>query len=138
MGSIIDILQALLQIIYIIMWPLLFIAGLALDNTLVYGEFINLDGILWTFWKISQNLANFALGGLVLFEVIKYVFLSTNSNLDSVYKVLQGSLIAGIGIQVSWILIAVLIDISTILIVALGGLPLTLMDQFAGGDQPIL
>jgi len=39
----------------------LVVAGNALDNTFVYGEFLNLDAALRQMWNISKNFANFAL-----------------------------------------------------------------------------
>lgn len=138
MVAIMDGLQALLQVIYVILWPLLYIAGIALDNTLVYGEFINLDSVLWRIRTITKNLANFALGWFVIYEILKYLFTGTDSNINNIYKVLRNALIAGIGIQASWFVLAAIIDISTILIVWVGWLPLTLMDTMEIGDKPIL
>lgn len=138
MLTILDGLQAIMQIIYILLWPLMFISGIALDNSLVYGEFINLDSILWSMWNVSKNLANFALGFFVLFEIIKFVFLAQDSDLWGVFKVLQWALIAGIGIQASWFIMWVLIDVSTILIVSLGWLPLSLISNMDIGNEPIL
>jgi hypothetical protein len=67
-------LNALLKIIYVILWPLLALAGLTLDNGMVYGSYINLDAPLWKFWNIMKNFANFALGFLVLWSIIKSIF----------------------------------------------------------------
>lgn len=56
-----DTLEVILKVIYIFMWPLLMLAGLALDNGLVYGSYFQLDSALFTFWNIVKNFANFAL-----------------------------------------------------------------------------
>ena len=56
-----QILDMILKIIYLLLWPLLVIAGLALDNTLVYASIFNLDAPLWKFWNMMKNFANFAL-----------------------------------------------------------------------------
>ncbi|MEI7919042.1 MAG: hypothetical protein WCH65_02235 [bacterium] len=56
-----QILDMILKIIYLILWPLLVLAGLALDNTLVYASIFHLDAPLWKFWNMMKNFANFAL-----------------------------------------------------------------------------
>jgi len=67
-------LNALLKLLYVILWPLLGIAGLTLDNSMVYGSYLNLDAPLWQFWNIMKNFANFALGFLVLRSIIRSIF----------------------------------------------------------------
>jgi len=69
--SLIGILDLVLKVIYILLWPLLVVAGLAMDNTLVYGSFFHLDAPLWKFWNMMKNFANFTLGFIVLFAIIK-------------------------------------------------------------------
>lgn len=69
-----NFLDIILKIIYIFMWPFLMLAGLALDNGLVYGSYFQLDSALFTFWNIIKNFANFALGFLFLWSILKYIF----------------------------------------------------------------
>ena len=47
--------------IYLILRPLLAIAGASLDNSLVYGEIFFLDTMLRRFWQIMRNFVNFAI-----------------------------------------------------------------------------
>ncbi|MBP6085863.1 hypothetical protein KA478_01455 [Patescibacteria group bacterium] len=54
-------LEAFLKVIYVFLWPILWIAGMAMDNSLVYGEIFGLDGALYKFRSIMKNFANFAL-----------------------------------------------------------------------------
>jgi len=54
-------LEAFLKVVYVIMWPLLWLAGQAMDNSLIYGEFLGIDKPLFQFWSIMKNFANFAL-----------------------------------------------------------------------------
>jgi hypothetical protein len=54
-------LEAFLKVVYVILWPLLWIAGWAMDNSLIYGEIFGLDQALFKFWQIMKNFANFAL-----------------------------------------------------------------------------
>jgi hypothetical protein len=51
----------MLKVMYLLLWPLLVIAGLALDNTLVYASIFHLDAPLWKFWNMMKNFANFTL-----------------------------------------------------------------------------
>ena len=69
-----NFLNVIMNAIYIFLWPLLMIAGQALDNNFVYGEFIGLDAPLRTMWNITKNLANFTLGFMVLIQILKNVF----------------------------------------------------------------
>ncbi|HCY21330.1 TPA: hypothetical protein DIC40_05820 [Patescibacteria group bacterium] len=65
-----------LKLIYIVIWPMLFLAGIALDNSMVYGSFFHMDAPLWFFWNMTKNFANFALGFIVLFAILKGIFSS--------------------------------------------------------------
>jgi hypothetical protein len=70
-----QIMDMILKLIYLLLWPLLVLAGLALDNTLVYASIFHLDAPLWKFWNMMKNFANFALGFMVLFAIIKNLFM---------------------------------------------------------------
>ena len=55
-------LGSILNILYIIALPVLIIAGNAMDNSMIYGEFMNLDRALYMLWNLSRTFANFAIG----------------------------------------------------------------------------
>lgn len=137
-----QILNIVLKIIYLLLWPLLVIAGLALDNTLVYASIFHLDAPLWQFWNMMKNFANFALWFMVLFAIIKSIF--TNSwagsakDEKSPLGIIKVTLIAGILIQASWFIVAALVDISTIATYAVGWLPLSVLKGTEIGNQRIL
>jgi len=131
-----NIFQWVLKLIYIILRPLLVVAGNALDNTFVYGEFLNLDAALRQMWNISKNFANFALWFWILFYIFKYIFAFGDGT--EVKDVLWKSLLAGVWIQMSWFLLGAIIDISTIATYALGWLPMTLINQTQLGNHPII
>ena len=57
-----NFLGAILNILYMITLPVLVIAGKAIDNSLVYGEFINLDRPLYMLHQFARTFANFAIG----------------------------------------------------------------------------
>ncbi|MEI7562227.1 MAG: hypothetical protein WCJ39_00435 [bacterium] len=47
------------------------LAGKLMTNERVYGSFMHLDIYLWKIWNIIKNFSNFALMGLLLWEIIK-------------------------------------------------------------------
>lgn len=69
-----DTLEVILKVIYLLLWPFLALAGLALDNGLVYGSYFQLDAALFTFRNIIKNFTNFALGFMFLWSILKYIF----------------------------------------------------------------
>lgn len=131
-----EILEIILKLIYLLMWPLIALAGLALDNGMVYGTYFQLDAALFTFRNIVKNFANFALGFLFLRSILKYIF-NFGSKAQNPMGMITKLLIAGIGIQASWFVMGGLIDLSTVATVGVGGLPLQLLDQQAAGNQPV-
>ncbi|GHV25391.1 hypothetical protein FACS1894176_03760 [Bacteroidia bacterium] len=62
------------KILYILIRPLLVVAGWAMDNGMIYGEFFGFDSALWTIWNLTKNIANFALGFLFLYVLFKNLF----------------------------------------------------------------
>lgn len=137
-----QIFDSILKLLYALLWPVLFIIGLALDNTLVYWSFLHLDASLWSLWNIMKNFANFALWFFVLFAIVRNIFTAPfggSGDKRSPQKIITKTLIAWVLIQMSWFLMAAVIDISTILTYSIGWLPMTLMQKNADyKDVPIL
>jgi len=137
--DLIDILDVLLKIIYILLWPLLVVAWTALDNSLVYWSFLHLDAPLRKFWNIIKNFANFTLGFLVLRAIIQNVFsFGSKSEKRQPQKVIIKTLIAWVLIQASRFLTAAVIDISTIATYAIWWLPLSVLKNTDIWNQKIL
>ena len=134
-------LDSVLKLIYALLWPVLFIAWLALDNTLVYGSFLHLDASLWSLRNIMKNFANFALWFMVLFSIVRNIF-DIQWKFDDKWspkKIIIKTLIAGVLIQMSWFLMAAVIDVSTILTYSIGWLPMTVLENNPNYDNmPIL
>jgi hypothetical protein len=87
-----EALWVILNLIYITTLPLLMIAGKAMDNSMVYGEFINLDKPLYMLRNISRTFANFAIGGVFLYNIIRYIFTPTaDSNPTDVKNIVMKS-----------------------------------------------
>lgn len=126
----------ILNVLYLIIWPLLFIAGYSMDNSMVYWSVFWLDAPLWRFWNLTKNLANFTLGFLVLIEIFKEIFWQK----ADVKGIVTKTLIAWVWVQLSWFVMAALIDISTILTFTVGGIPLSILQEAAPSvaNRPIL
>lgn len=133
----INVIDAVLQIIYMIFYPLIFLAGLAIDNSLIYWEVFHLDVPLWRFRNIVKNLANFTLWFMVLFTILKNVF-SIGEKVWEVKKIVTKTLIAGVLIQASWFLTAAIIDISTVATYGVWALPMSVLKWTKIWDQKIL
>ena len=91
-----------------------------MTNNFVYGAFIHLDIYLWKIRNIIKNLANFALTGLVLYSIIKWLIGKGTLNIK---KIITNTLIAWILIQASRFLMWAVIDVSTIATTAIGAFP---------------
>lgn len=128
-----SVINMISQIVYIFLWPLLVIAWTALDNTLVYGKFLNLDAALWDIRNIMKNIANFALWFVFVFAIVKNLFKSSfwdgNPMKDAV-DVVKKTLISGVLVQMSWFILGTLLDLSTILIYAVWWLPLSMLGSY--------
>jgi len=131
-----ETLNLVLKLIYLLLWPLLIVAGIALDNTLVYASVFHLDAPLWKFWNMMKNFANFALWFMVLFAIIKNLFMPKDEKWP--IDIIKKTLIAGILIQASRFLMAAMVDISTIATYAVGWLPLSVLKNTDIGKQKIL
>ena len=138
----INILDIILKMVYVLLWPLLVLAWWSLDNTLVYGSFFHLDAPLWKFWNMMKNFANFTLWFLVLFAILKSIFSNSGAGSAKDGKtplgIIKQTLIAGVLIQASWFLTSALIDVSTVATYAVGGLPLNVIKNTDVWNQKIL
>ena len=140
-----QLIKTISHVVYIFIWPCLAIAGAALDNSLIYGSFLHLDAALWNIWNIMKNLANFALGFVFVFTIVKNLFVwsfgwSTNDPIQGAKKVIEKTLISWVLVQMSWFIVAALIDLSTILIYAIWWIPLSMLWSYDNeiADVPIM
>ncbi len=122
-----SIVSELLKWIYVLLRPLLYICGIALDNSLVYGSWLHLDASLWTLWNIMKNIANFALWVLVLISIVVNLFSLWKWKKFAPKETIKNTVIAWVLIQMSWFLVAAIIDVSTILTYAIWWLPMTVL-----------
>lgn len=120
---------------YTLVYPMMFLAGKLVDNSLVYWEVFKFDIVLWNLWNIMKNFANYGLGLLFIYYLFRYI-ISPDKNKDKNPKwIIIRSLIAWVWIQASWFLMSVLLDISTIMIYGIWGLPLSILWWAEGGSS---
>lgn len=102
-------------------WVILAIlAGKLMTNDRVYASIIHMDIYLWKIWNIMKNFANFALVGIVLYNIIQNIVGKDKINIKDI---ITKTLVAGILIQASRFLVGALVDISTIATSAVGAFP---------------
>lgn len=115
-------------------WVLLAtLAGKFMTNDMVYGSWLHLDAYLWKLRNICKNFANFGLLGILLRQIIQFVTKKTGN----IQSIVTTSVIAGILIQASWFIMAILLDISTIATAAIASFPTHFIDGNALSKQTI-
>lgn len=131
-------MDALSKIAFTMLWPLVALAWLAMDNTLIYWSFMDLDISLWNVWQIVRSFANYTLWFLFLFWILYWNFTGEtwikNIKLPDLLKKI---LLASVLIQASWFIMMVLIDLSTILTYSIWWLPMSIIREdstFSGDD----
>lgn len=122
------------SVVYVVLYPLLVLAGKLVDNSLVYGSVFNFDAILWNLWNVVRNLANFALGFFFLRSVLKMLWKKDSKYEQEIKGLLLKSLIAWVWIQASWFIMAALIDVSTILTYWVWWLPISTLGNTTWSD----
>jgi hypothetical protein len=108
--------QKFVHLLYLILRPLLIIWWKFLSNEFVYGSSFGIDNVLWKLWQMTRVFANYMIWIILIFSIFIYFFKS-DSNL-SWKKILPRIVISAIVVNMSWFIIAVLIDFSSILTVA--------------------
>lgn len=109
------------------------LAGKFMTNDMVYGSWLHLDAYLWKLRNITKNFANFGLLWFLLRQIIQFITKKTGN----IQKIIINSVVAGILIQASWFIMAVLLDISTIATAAIGWLPSHFVDNDAFSKETI-
>ena len=131
-----NVLETVWKMLYLIVnilsWVWVFFAkwaGEFLTNKWVYGEVIWLDVILWQYRNVVKNMANFGLWFYFIYEIWMWILNKSNSGIDKLKNKLVWLLVAGIWIQASWFMTAVVIDISTITLSAAWAFPSMLVSE---------
>ncbi len=116
------------NIIYIILWPVLVITGMALWNGLVTGNIFGLTESIYKFWLLMRNFAFLTLAAIILYDVVKWLI---NSKIFDVAKNIPKYILAWVLIPFSWYFVVFLVSVSNLLIVWVWELPLNFRDNIA-------
>ncbi len=134
-----NILWSFLNLLYLVTLPVLVIAGKAMDNSMIYWEFINLDKPLYMLRNLSRTFANFAIGWVILRKVVEYIFNFKDNKSPAFLKwLIMKSLGIILGINFSWFAIGALLDLSTLTTYWLWAMPLSILKETNNKDMPIL
>ena len=128
MTSSINLAEQASKFLTLLLWPLVTVAGIAMDNQLVYGSTIGFDTSLRKVRNIAKNIANFALGFIFLFYLFNCL-IKKGGDTKEIVGIVKKILISGILIQASRFITAAAVDISTIATYGVGGIPLSVMDN---------
>ena len=116
-------------IISVLSWIWIVFANLAwkfLTNNWVYGQALKLDALLWQYWNIVKNMANFCLWFYLVYVIFNWLIWQYKWK-ENIFKNLWGMLkrilVAWIWIQASRFLTSVVVDLSTITLSAAWALP---------------
>ena len=100
------------------------VAGIFLTNNWIYGETFWLDVLLWKYWNVMKNIANFWLWFYFVYAIFRWLINQWKEDITKKLKdIILWLLIAWIWIQTSRFLTATVIDASTITLVAAWAFP---------------
>ena len=135
-------METISKVSYVLLWPLVALAWLAMDNSLVYWSFIWFDVSLWKIWQIVRTFANYTLWVLFLVWILIYNFSPTWKVFWSAVKdwkdLIVKTLIASVLIQASWFIMMALVDLSTVLTYTVWSLPTLVINADEKEDSRML
>ena len=100
------------------------VAGTFLTNKWVYGEVFWFDALLWKYWNLMKNIANFWLWFYFVYVIFKWLIKQWKEDITkNLKKIIIRILVAGVWIQSSWFFTAAIIDVSTITLSAAWAFP---------------
>ena len=126
--SFISRIADLLNIIWL---PFAVIAGKLFTNDLVYGSLFGIDSVLWKIWQFSRTIANYTIWFIFIIWIFGYFIWKV----QNIFQILGKIVIASVLVNASWFLLAVIIDLSTILLVAGWSMPMHLI--WTSATKPI-
>ena len=112
-------------IVSVLAWIWILFAKLAwtfLTNNWVYGEILWWDVLLWKFWNVMKNIANFGLWFYFVYVIFKWL-VSKEGITQNLKNIIIWLLVAWVWIQASWFFTAVIVDVSTITLATAGAFP---------------
>lgn len=122
-------------------WLWVILAKLAwefLTNRRVYGEILWIDVLLRKYRNVIKNFANFWLWFYFVYTIFKWLISTWKGSITTTLKSnLLWLIVAGVWIQASWFLTALLIDTSTITLAAAGALPSQIISSNANISKSV-
>lgn len=126
------------KFVYVLIYPVIFVAAKLVDNSFVYWEIFWFDAVLRELRNIIKNMANFTLWFIFVYKIFAYLisnYKGGNSK-ERPKQIITKALIAWIGIQASRFIMGVLIDISTVLIYGIWWLPISILSNTTEEKEP--
>ena len=124
-----DVFFSFVNLIWSIWYIFPILAGKLMTNDLLYWASLHFDVVLRNIWNFARSMANFAIWFMFIYFVFKYLISFWEKDGWIIKTNLPKLAIAAIVINMSWFLMAVLIDLSTILIAWVGSLPAVFWDN---------
>ena len=118
--SFISQIADLLNIIWL---PFAIIAWKLFTNDLVYWSAFKIDAMLWHVWQFSRTIANY----ILWFTFIVWILLFFVWKLKDIIQLLWKIALASILVNASWFILWAILDVSTILLMAVWALPMHLI-----------
>lgn len=128
------------QLLWIASWIWIILSRVAwtlMTNSVIYGSFMNLDTFLWKMWQMCRTFANFALWFMFLISIFKYIIFPT-SRWTTPIKMIKEILVASVLVQLSWFLVMIVIDLSTIAISAVASFPAQIIESSESIQTPMV
>lgn len=121
--DVLKFLSYLQQVVFFILWPFVSLAGLALSNKFVTGDAVGLWEAIFAFWASMKTFAFFVIGFMFVWGILAYM-VGIGKGKTSPKDLIAKLILAVIGIPLSYWLFLLLLDLSTILTISVGALPL--------------
>lgn len=113
--SINDFLKGIWLLFVILAWKLY-------TNDFIFWSSLHIDDLLWHIWQFSRTIANFT----IWFILVVSIFLLFLWKVKNIVSIIWKVAIASVLINASWFIIWAVIDISTVLLVAVWSFPISL------------
>ena len=118
-----SIIWTIINLLNILWLPFAIIAGKLFSNDLVYGSAFHIDTMLFHIWQFSRTFANYIIWFIFLVHIFLFLAWKVKNIADTLIKITVSSIL----VNASWFILWAIIDLSTILLVTVGSLPMHLM-----------
>lgn len=119
----ISVIWSITNLLNLIWMPFAIIAGKLYTNDLIYWTLFWMDTILWQVWTVMKTFANFIIWFILILAIFGIFIWKTKNILSILWKIT----IASILVNMSWFIIWIFLDLSTILLVSVWSFPLSII-----------